>query len=141
MRGDDGGYARPGSAPCEARCGIRAPGIAHGRHRSYTRRVPDAGIPLALWILFGANTLLLLLVWLGQIGQGARMRRIERDLEMIMTGNASSAPPGLSGPSDFERWLMDDAARRSMPKKEQFAAYRRWRAEQGLTWNAPSGDR
>lgn len=40
----------------------------------------------------------------------------------------------LSGP--FLDFLNEDPARREMPKKEQFAAYRRWRSARGLNWKA-----
>ncbi len=44
-----------------------------------------------------------------------------------------------SSVGDFERFLAEDTARRTMPKKEQFAAYRAWRKERGLSWG--SGER
>lgn len=41
------------------------------------------------------------------------------------------APPG----TPFEKFLEEDPQRRLLGKKEQFASYRRWRAEKGLNWN------
>lgn len=34
----------------------------------------------------------------------------------------------------FEEFLTEDPARRTMSKKEQFAAYRDWRSAKGLNW-------
>ena len=34
----------------------------------------------------------------------------------------------------FEEFLNEDPARRTMSKKEQFAAYRDWRTQKGLNW-------
>jgi hypothetical protein len=36
----------------------------------------------------------------------------------------------------FELFLKEDPARLSLPKKEQFKAYRQWRSERGLNWAA-----
>ena len=126
------GRKRPGAEP-------RAAGIARGGRHGYIRVMPDAGLSLPFWILFGINTILLLLVWLGQIGLAARLRRISRDLKSLLPEPSPAGFPKESGPSEFERWLVDDPARRALPKKEQFAAYRRWRSERGLTWNSSPG--
>jgi len=40
------------------------------------------------------------------------------------------APPG----THFEEFLNEDTERRKLGKKEQFKAYRAWRAEKGLNW-------
>jgi hypothetical protein len=39
----------------------------------------------------------------------------------------------------FEVFLAEDPARAELPKKEQFAAFRRWREDKGLNWKAPGG--
>lgn len=36
--------------------------------------------------------------------------------------------------SHFEEFLNEDPSRRSLGKKEQFAAYRNWRSQRGLNW-------
>ena len=36
--------------------------------------------------------------------------------------------------SPFEDFLNEDPQRRSLTKKEQFAAYRNWRSQKGLNW-------
>lgn len=100
---------------------------------------PAEPLPLVLWILLGVQTALLLLLWLGQLIQGARLRRIERRL----AEPPSSTEPELQrvkssggeGGRHFEQWLDQDPARRDLPKKEQFAGFRKWRAEQGMNWS------
>lgn len=96
-----------------------------------------------MWILLGVQAGLLVLLWLGQLIQGARLRRIERQL---VTGQAQAGPE-LQRIKDgnreskrlFESWLDEEPARRSLPKKEQFAGFRKWRSEQGLNWNPDHG--
>ena len=42
--------------------------------------------------------------------------------------------------SDQKKWfaafLEEDPSRKELPKKEQFAAFRKWREEKGLNWKA-----
>lgn len=42
----------------------------------------------------------------------------------------------ISPGSMFEEFLNELPDRRSMNKKDQFEAYRKWRAEKGLNWNS-----
>jgi len=37
----------------------------------------------------------------------------------------------------FAAYLEEDPARRELPKKEQFAGFRRWREAKGLNWKNP----
>ena len=37
----------------------------------------------------------------------------------------------------FEAFLKEDPSRRKLPKREQFAGYRRWRQDNGLNWSNP----
>lgn len=39
----------------------------------------------------------------------------------------------------FAEFLAENPARRELPKKEQFASFRRWREEKGLNWKSPAG--
>lgn len=72
-------------------------------------------------------------------------------IERMLNGAAKSSPrekqAGSSAQSDvdttadelsgpFLEFLDEDSARRELPKKEQFAAYRRWRSERGLNWRS-----
>jgi hypothetical protein len=36
----------------------------------------------------------------------------------------------------FAQFLEEEPARRDLPKKEQFAAFRKWREEKGLNWKS-----
>ncbi len=41
-----------------------------------------------------------------------------------------------AGPgTPFEEFLDEDPKHRTLPKKEQFKAYRKWRADKGLNWS------
>lgn len=103
--------------------------------------MPDDGNFPWLWILLGIQTALLVLLWIGQLIHGARLRRILRHLRAGAVPEARRQRiDGHATPGHFETWVMEDPARREMPKKEQFAAYRQWRAEQGLTWSGPASE-
>lgn len=98
--------------------------------------MPDEGPPNLLWILLGVNTALLLLVWLGQLVQGARLRRIERRLARDPVPELQRVKSETrEGKRLFEKWLDEEPGRRELPKKEQFAGFRKWRAEQGMNWD------
>lgn len=90
------------------------------------------------------------------IGQNGKIRRLESLLRdssrssRSRRGQSQEAPevaPELSEfeqkqaevkeqKDEFKRFLEADPSRKLLAKKEQFAAYRQWRAEQGLTWSA-----
>ena len=38
----------------------------------------------------------------------------------------------------FAEFLAEEPARQELPKKEQFAEFRRWRDERGLNWKGPA---
>jgi hypothetical protein len=38
----------------------------------------------------------------------------------------------------FALFLAEDPSRKELPKKEQFAAFRRWREERGMNWKGPA---
>ncbi len=98
--------------------------------------MPIDELPRALWILLGIQTGLLVLLWLGQIAQGARLRRIERRLARDPATESRQARSEVrEGKQLFEKWLSEDPERRDLPKKEQFAGFRKWRAEQGMNWD------
>lgn len=69
----------------------------------------------------------------------SRLSRIE-DLVSRNDGPVEPAAPTpgvaeTSAGGAFEAFLAEDASRRDLPKKEQFAAYRKWRHEKGLNWS------
>lgn len=69
----------------------------------------------------------------------SRLARIEARLAERPPENTAYAPPAPPAEvpcGDFERFLAEDRKRMLMGKKEQAAAYRAWRKENGLTWKA-----
>lgn len=99
--------------------------------------VPQPELPTALWILLGVQTALLVLLWIVQLVHGARLRRILRQLKIAKPTDRREKLESRSDGGMFESWLDEDPSRQLLPKKEQFAAYRKWRAERGMTWNSP----
>lgn len=84
-----------------------------------------------------------LLVLIVQFGILRRLGRIERALAVREASPAPSAveedagDTSAAGSGHFETFLSEDPARREWTKSEQFAAYRKWRAEKGLNWKRP----
>ena len=94
-------------------------------------------------VLASLGCLLLAVVLAVLVRMAARMGRIERLLAGdIGRGNAELELRTEAGGGaevrrrEFEEFLAEDEARRDLPKKEQFAAYRVWRRDQGLTWGS-----
>jgi len=69
-----------------------------------------------------------------------RLERIERLLERRGEGEelrgVEQTRKSRSSVGDFERFILEDPERRSLSKREQFAAYRAWRKEKGLSWGS-----
>ncbi|MEI8037732.1 MAG: hypothetical protein WCJ14_05020 [Verrucomicrobiota bacterium] len=88
-------------------------------------------------ILLGCVLGLLLLAVALLVRFSGRLERIERRLAGGQSGAeaASPSPAETSGGGAFETFLSEDPARRALAKGEQFAAYRRWRQENGLNWS------
>lgn len=103
--------------------------------------VPD--IPSStVVILLGSILGMLVLMWFALHGLGRILIRIERRLVELQTrdglGDERLSAVENPGGGAFETFLAEDPARRQLPKKEQFAAYRKWRQENGLNWsNSP----
>jgi hypothetical protein len=100
--------------------------------------MPEGAPPTNLILLstaVGLLVLLLLVSW----GIARRLARIDlklADLSVRMDGESSAPTVSETSPGGaFESFLSEDASRRSLPKAEQFAAYRRWRQEKGLNWS------
>jgi hypothetical protein len=99
--------------------------------------MPEADLS-TLVILLCACVGLLALILLSLIRVGGFLRRIERRLEGGATPDAAAPAPGAAETAAggaFESFLNEDPARRKLSKSEQFAAYRRWRQENGLNWS------
>ena len=99
--------------------------------------------PLLIPALLGALVVLQLLVLVAMFRLSGRITRLSRPdpvtsrPESRGTAVAKEAK-GESGKA-FESFLDEDPARRNLPKKEQFAAFRLWREERGLNWKASGG--
>jgi hypothetical protein len=99
--------------------------------------------PLLIPCLLGCLVLLQLVVLMLLLRLSGRVSRLCQ----------SSAPPSPAANRDlasrkeangeqkkwFTEFLAEDPSRKELPKKEQFAAFRRWREERGLNWKAPAG--
>ena len=108
--------------------------------------MPEDEVPLAVWVLLGANLFFLLLVWIGQLRTGGRLKRIENQLASSSGGTSRSDQGEVSKNADereqyliFQEFLDEDPSRKGLAKKEQFAAFRKWRSEKGLNWGADGG--
>lgn len=94
-------------------------------------------VPVTLGLLAVLNLLALVLL----VRLSSRVSRLARALapvpEVVPEREAREEIPAASAGA-FEAFLAEDPARRELPKKDQFAAFRRWRAEKGLNWRAPA---
>ena len=94
-------------------------------------------LPVLLWVLLGLILFFQVTGVLSRWLLGRRLKRIEARLNLRKTpaGKAERQPGGQAGGKHFEQFLAADPRRRELPKKEQFAAFRKWRQEMGLTWD------
>lgn len=101
-------------------------------------------LPATLWVVLGSIGLLQVLLLVGQVRQGRRLRQLESsqpkpdpeplpDLPQMEALEARQAEVHESK-RHFQEFLDEDPARKEMSKKEQFAEFRKWRAENGLNW-------
>lgn len=101
----------------------------------------------AIFLIAAIGCGLLLILVLVALRISGRVARIERLMAREASGEAE--PPlevagGRSDPAqgseaqrkEFEQFLKEDESRCKLPKKEQFAAFRAWRKERGLTWGS-----
>jgi hypothetical protein len=98
--------------------------------------------PMLIPSLLGALVVLQLLVVVVLFRLSGRVSRLFRLI-------ASPVPPATreladrrESSADHKKWfalfLSEDPARGDLPKKEQFAAFRRWREEKGMNWKNPA---
>ncbi len=103
-----------------------------------TVAMPDA-TSSTFMILFVATVGLLALVVAILLGISRRLWRMERMLGEESARREDADPGPLpaetSAGGAFETFLSEDPEHRKLPKREQFAAYRRWRQENGLNWS------
>ncbi|MEM9236281.1 MAG: hypothetical protein AAGB14_05835 [Verrucomicrobiota bacterium] len=108
--------------------------------------MPEFEFPASFWIVSGTSLFLLFLLWIGQLRQGARLRRIEARL--IRAGGAvEGASKGCLADQKqgkiekkrlYRQFLEEDPKRQELTKKDQFEAFRKWRSEKGLNWTPES---
>jgi hypothetical protein len=97
-------------------------------------------------VLLGAGVLFLFLLLVAVWRVGGGVVRVERRLAELAERERLE-PPLLAAPAGvrkalpertrdgaFEAFLGEDPERRKLEKREQFAAYRKWRKERGLNW-------
>jgi hypothetical protein len=88
--------------------------------------------------VFGVMVVIMIMV--GSISR--TLLRMERRMSQQEATKPMTSPSPVVGMAtkkiahraDFISFLSEDAQRRNLPKREQFAAYRSWRKEKGLSW-------
>jgi hypothetical protein len=104
--------------------------------------MPESTFPLSIIVLAYIATAILLVIMIllfrmnGRItALSAKLGRNSRAAKLTEPGaepNVVKADPGTA----FDEFLKEDPERRSLAKKEQSKAYRKWRADKGLNWSA-----
>jgi hypothetical protein len=99
--------------------------------------------PLLIPCLLGALAVLQLFVLFVLLRLSSRVSRLFSLIASPVSPEARELSDRREANSDQKKWfeafLAEDPARRQLPKKEQFAAFRRWREEKGMNWKAPAG--
>lgn len=99
----------------------------------------SADVSTQLILLTGIfGVLVVMLVVLGSMSRSLlrlerRMGQQEVAKPVPATGSVTSTRK-ISHRADFLFFLSEDPLRRTLSKREQFAAYRKWRKEKGLSW-------
>lgn len=83
---------------------------------------------------------LLIMLILSMIGIRSALSRVESKVGQLSKLHSESSQlaenPDQKGQGGaFEAFLAEDPQRLSLPKAEQFAAYRQWRKEKGMNWS------
>ncbi|QTN32206.1 hypothetical protein HZ994_07625 [Akkermansiaceae bacterium] len=98
--------------------------------------------PLQIIVLAYIATAILIIILLQLLRMNGRLAALSARLSRSSRSEKLAEPdaePGIVevGPgTPFETFLKEDPERRTLAKKEQFKAYRKWRAEKGLNWSA-----
>jgi hypothetical protein len=95
---------------------------------------------MLLIFLLIAVLLIVVMLWIVMTRMVARMRRLEDLLGGVAEEKEEPATTKKDlrriARSEFDQFLEEDGKRRMLKKSEQAAAFREWRRERGLTWNA-----
>ena len=104
--------------------------------------MPETEMPPHVFQLMIFLSLILLLLGIQVIvcvRIGGRIKQLGNRLDGISKNPVSHenepSHAETSAGGAFEAFLGEDAARRAMPKAEQFSAYRKWRQEKGMNWS------
>lgn len=98
-------------------------------------------LPLTTTVLLfiGVITLVAILLLLLRINGrlAALSHRLSKNSRSSKLAEPDADPQDVEATSGthFEEFLNEDPQRRTLAKKEQFKAYRKWRAEKGLNWS------
>lgn len=102
--------------------------------------MPESDAQTILIPLYVALGLLVILLALA-FGIHHRLTRIEKRLSGVAERRdeteSTPSPAETSAGGAFEMFLEEEPERRKLPKREQFANYRKWRQEKGLNWSKP----
>lgn len=102
--------------------------------------MPESDAQTVLIPLYVALGLLVILLALA-FGIHHRLTRIEKRLTGAAERRDETEPTPSSAETSaggaFEMFLAEEPARRKLPKREQFADYRKWRQDKGLNWPKP----
>ena len=98
--------------------------------------------PLFIPVLLGALVVLQLLVIALLLRVSGRVSRLSRMLAPAVAPAGRGLAERKESNADQKKWfaqfLAEDPERAQLPKKEQFAAFRRWREEKGMNWKSPA---
>lgn len=98
--------------------------------------------PLLIPSLLGALVVLQLFVLAMLLRLSGRVSRLFRLIASPVPPAARELADRKEANGDQKKWfalfLAEDPSRRNLPKKEQFAAFRRWREEKGMNWKPPA---
>lgn len=98
--------------------------------------------PLFIPSLLGVLIVLQLLVFAVLIRLSSKVSQLSRNAGDMVPPVGQDLADRKEGNAEqkqlFAEFLAEDPARRELPKKEQFAAFRRWRDEKGLNWKNPA---
>jgi hypothetical protein len=97
--------------------------------------------PLLIPGLLGALVVLQLLVLAMLLRLSGRVTRLSRRVAPQVPPAGKELGERMESNADqkksFAFFLAEDPSRKELPKKEQFAAFRRWRDEKGMNWKSP----
>jgi hypothetical protein len=111
------------------------------REPSHNLDMPETEISTVV-ILIAACAAILFLIYIGVLMLGSRLARIERLLAEKKEKSRGQSPQERTGEviesrsgTAFDKFLDEEPSRRLLSKKEQSAAYRKWRQDQGMNWS------